>query len=174
VWDIATFWPRHAHPLAPPCYAERAVPELGSRIAELTNGDPASTDPRVRTSPVIVSAHSQGSAIAVAALLRQGQAVDRVALITYGSPLDRLYRRYFPAFFPLNTTAVLADRLDHRWINLYRVTDPIGGPVEAAGECDWEVPLHHPLEGHGGYMREPYYRDALTTAQQWLSGRLSA
>ncbi len=174
VWDIATFWPRHAHPLAPPCYAERAVPELGSRIAELTNGDPASTDPRVRTSPVIVSAHSQGSAIAVAALLRQGQAVDRVALITYGSPLDRLYRRYFPAFFPLNTTAVLADRLDHRWINLYRITDPIGGPVEAVGACDWEVPLRDPLEGHSGYPREPYYRDALTTAQMWLSGRISA
>ena len=174
VWDIATFWPRHAHPLAPPCYAERAVPELGSRIAELTNGDPRSTDPRDHTSPVVVSAHSQGSVIAVAALLRQGQAVGRVALVTYGSPLDRLYRRYFPAFFPLNTTTVLADRLEHRWINLYRVTDPIGGPVAATGECDWEVPLRDPLEGHGGYTREPYYRDALTIVQQWLSGRLSA
>ena len=32
VWDVASFWPRSCHPLAAPCYAERTVPDLVTRV----------------------------------------------------------------------------------------------------------------------------------------------
>ena len=59
IWDIATFWPRAAHPLTPPCYAERAIPHLVTRVS---NAD-APID------SVILSGHSQGAVLAFATLL---------------------------------------------------------------------------------------------------------
>ena len=150
IWDLVTFWPRAAHPLSPPCYAERVVPEVLTRL-EWARG---------LQHQVLVSAHSQGSTIAVAALMRTTD-LDGVRLVTYGSQLRALYGRVFPRVFgpsdvgyepttgPIRLTAPapdlpsgahaptgrpadpatgsLRDRIgvDH-WINLFRRADPIG------------------------------------------------
>ncbi|MFJ6215950.1 hypothetical protein ACIQGZ_21830 [Streptomyces sp. NPDC092296] len=121
LWDIGTFWPRAAHPFAPPCYAERAVPDLVSRVRTWCGHDPART--------VVVSAHSQGTVIAAAALWQLPEAVRlQVGLLSYGSPLRRLYGRFFPAFMGADDLERLRLHTP-AWRNLYRHTDPIGGPV---------------------------------------------
>ncbi|MER5454322.1 hypothetical protein ABT008_06035 [Micromonospora sp. NPDC002389] len=127
IWDLGTFWPRTVHPFAPPCYAERAVPELAKRVTALTaRGD------------VVLSGHSHGSVLAAATLLQLPEQVrQRVALLTHGSPLHRLYARLFPAFLGDATLHELGDRVGWRWVNLWRDTDPVGGPIFSA---------HHPGE----------------------------
>jgi hypothetical protein len=98
LWDVSTFWPRVAHPLGPPCYAERVVPEVVDRMCWALDAK--------RPAGVILSAHSQGSAIAVAALhqimadpRRAPQVADSVRLITYGSQIRMWFGRIFPAVF---------------------------------------------------------------------------
>lgn len=129
IWDLGTFWPRAAHPLAPPCYAERAVPELINRVGFLTT-----------TGRVILSCHSQGAVIGAAVVnqLTYEQS-RRVAFLTYGAPLRRLYSRFFPAYFGPAVLTRTADLLlggradpghqDTPWRNLFRRSDPIGGAV---------------------------------------------
>ncbi|WP_408996275.1 hypothetical protein, partial [Streptomyces scabiei] len=120
LWDVGTFWPRAAHPFAPPCYAERAVPDLTWRMATWT---------RATGGRLVISGHSQGSVLAAAAAWQLTPSVrSRVALLTYGSPLERLYGRWFPAHFGPEPLAALHREIDC-WRNLYRRTDPIGGPV---------------------------------------------
>lgn len=120
LWDVGTFWPRAAHPFAPPCYAERAVPDLTWRMTGWTG----------RTGGrLVISGHSQGSVLAAAAVWQlPPQVRSRVALLTYGSPLRRLYGRWFPAYFGPGPLGALHGELDC-WRNLWRATDPIGGPV---------------------------------------------
>ncbi|MFI7591542.1 hypothetical protein [Micromonospora sp. NPDC049359] len=123
LWDLGTFWPRAAHPFAPPSYADRAVPELADRIGHLAE----------RHAGVLLCGHSHGSALLALAVLRLPPAARRrVALLTYGSPLDRLYARLFPAYLDDRTLRQVGERVGWRWVNLWRDTDPVGGWIFAA------------------------------------------
>lgn len=94
IWDLTTFWPRAAHPLAPPCYAERVVPELQIRTRW------ALDKPHAIPNQVILSGHSQGSLIVLATASRLSpEHLARVRIITYGSQIRALYGRIFPRVF---------------------------------------------------------------------------
>ncbi|WP_258527780.1 hypothetical protein [Streptomyces sp. NBRC 110611] len=165
LWDVGTFWPRAAHPFAPPCYAERAVPDLTWRMATWTER----FDGRL-----VISGHSQGSVLAAAAVWQLDLVTrSRVALLTYGSPLERLYGRWFPAYFGPPALTGLHREMDD-WRNLWRFTDPIGGPIRLTCEDGRRIDegplrdplafgrsLRHPLPaqilGHGDYQADPVF-----------------
>jgi len=130
IWDVLTFWPRRTHPWAIRPYAERAVPELQERLCHHVKRDRY----------VILSAHSQGTVIAVAALAQLVEidpaVAGRIALVTYGSPIAQLYQRFFPAYFHEPLTSGLRAQLstgditpEIAWRNLYRETDYVGKAV---------------------------------------------
>jgi hypothetical protein len=157
IWDVASFWPRDTHPLAPPCYGERAIPQLVCRINWAVGWNPKDQSDIAPPGRVILAGHSQGSVIAAAAIMKlQPAARDRVALLTYGSVLSRLYSRFFPSYFGIEELAKLAESLTvhtpeavesqtgsravgaerTRWGNLYRYSDFIGGPIMLELQAD--------------------------------------
>jgi hypothetical protein len=171
LWDVGTFWPRAAHPFAPPCYAERAVPDLTWRMATWTGS---------AGRELVLSGHSQGSVLAAAAVWQlDAETRGRVALLTYGSPLERLYGRYFPAYLGPAALTELGTEL-HAWTNLYRLTDPIGGPIRlsttpghpsvdapplqdpAAYGRTRTHPLPAPILAHHDYPADPHFTKART------------
>jgi hypothetical protein len=104
LWDVGTFWPRATHPLAPPSYGERAIPDLLHRIQPLAGCGPepasAADVPGAVRDVVVLSCHSQGCVIGAAAVAASRYDVlQRTALFTYGDPLRRIYTRFFPAYF---------------------------------------------------------------------------
>jgi hypothetical protein len=123
-WDVGTFWPRSYHPFSPPCYAERAVPDLQRRMWMLHD----------LGRKLLLVAHGQGTMVAAAALAQPGcrPENDRPALVTLGSTVGRLYSRGFPAYVTPELLASLepggTGRLQD-WRNLYYPTDPIAGPA---------------------------------------------
>jgi hypothetical protein len=187
IWDLGTFWPRTCHPLSPPCYAERIVPELVVRLVQLTS-------PEAGNRGVVLVGQGQGSVLAAATVLQLPAAVrERVALLTVGSPLTRLYARLFPAYLNETVLSDLAARLTGedgrpRWLNLWRATDPVGGPVAgqpATGPlagvdrelCDPtgfefspEIQHYPRIRGHLDFEADPAFAAAIVE----LAGRLGA
>lgn len=187
LWDVGSFWPRELHPLAPPSYCERIIPDLVERIGALTR------NPGDR---VVLATHSQGTVIGAATLLQlaHGGRLPQLALITAGSPLRRLYARYFPAYFGHQVFACLGQMLTSApdrdpggpprpewcWRNLYRLTDPIGGWVvnpppapdrggpagidRRLGDPVFSKPqgdtVYPPIHGHFDYFLDPAYDQA--------------
>jgi len=160
LWDVGTFWPRSYHPLCPPCYAERAVPDLQRRMWWLhDNGG-----------RVMLTAHSQGTVLAAAARVQPGcrPVNDQPALITFGSPLIKLYGWGFPAYFGPGLLDPLAPGGSARvsdWHNFHYPTDPIGGPTVGEptdiglldpAECYYVYGQAAPsAQGHSGYWADP-------------------
>ena len=167
LWDVGTFWPRSYHPLSPPCYTERAVPELQRRMWWLHDND----------GRVMLVAHSQGAVLATAALVQPGCRPDgdHPALITFGSPVCKLYSWGFPAYVHRELLEPLEPGRTGRltdWRNFYYPTDPIGGSVApdlsaASGdpvdeefldpaECYYVYGQPPPSsQGHSGYWADP-------------------
>jgi hypothetical protein len=196
LWDVGTFWPRAVHPLAPPCYTERVIPDLLERMRWLASKE---------ADAVIVSAHSQGTVIAAALVLQlDPEERRRVRLLTYGSPLQRVYARYFPGYFgprvlerigrslPLQGPAGEAGEAGDgatgatwSWRNLFRPSDPIGGPVfytyeisdGDTGDVDRQL-MDPEIDPPGGdrawprtYGHSNYFRDpAFEAACEYLGG----
>lgn len=161
LWDVGTFWPRSYHPLAPPCYAERAVPDLQRRLWWIHDNK----------GHVLLAAHSQGSVLAAAALAQPGCLPQghETALATFGSPLGKLYSWAFPAYVNDNVLGTLIRKDGPGWANFHYPTDPIGGPVFQDGEdkpvdvflldpAGYQYIYGQPTPapgGHSGYWTDP-------------------
>jgi hypothetical protein len=190
VWDLLCFLPRAVHPFAPPCYAERAVPELADRTRALVRAGRL----------VVLSAHSLGAVLAVAAFFRlDGEDRRGVRLLTYGAQLRPYFGRLFPDLFgphvlgtqpcpgarlwtadpwaddrqpaaPVPEATTLLGELGTGWLGLWRRTDPLGFPMRAYPDNDTdrlaaELLLDEGVQTHSGYSLTPAYASALATLQ---------
>lgn len=216
VWDLVAFWPRAAHPICPPPYGGRATIELTSRAVRLAGHHGVGA--------VVLSGHSQGSVVCFAALallrreaerpdpadgrryIRQAEAAEalrRVGLVTYGSQLQWAYSRLFPHYLGHAELCRLHAELGDRWWNVHRLTDPLGGPVQAwaetedervhAGEklwgvrCGYDVRLRDPefldpdpdmvaspLRGHSDYYHDPVFDEVVARVAEAVAARREA
>ena len=127
LWDIMCFFPRAGHPFAPPCYGERAVPELTARTCAWLR------DTSRGPTGAIIAAHSMGTVIAAASILAlsnervtrglpRGEpgddracAADRVALLSYGTQLRAYFSRFFPSVLGPQVLGVPGCRAPSLW-----------------------------------------------------------
>jgi hypothetical protein len=118
---------------------------------------------------LVVLAHSQGTVIALEALLenvweqRLKARVDSLTIITFGSPWSHIYQHYFDDY-PQTAGAVIKalneSKAPVRWINVYRVDDVIGTHVKMDLH-EFPVLVRGTFGGHNKYWEQ----DILTAAQ---------
>jgi hypothetical protein len=146
LWDLGSFWPRSVHPFAAPCYAERTVPDLIDRVRYHVAGGAEPGQPPA--GGVVLACHSQGSVIGAAVVLqlavRCPETLERMAFFTYGCVLRRLYARFFPGYFGEPVLAEIEGQLlgpeGSRWLNAWRHTDYLAGPVRFGPPIGSDIP----------------------------------
>ena len=143
-WDVGSYFPSVFHPLAPPPYGATAVASLRTTLQALADEG--------RT-PLVVAAHSQGTVIAASAAV--GSPVP-VALFTFGSPLGTLYRRFFPAHFGSDLFDDVQASVS-QWANLWRETDPVGGPIDPSVDLPEQPDPRSRLHGAYWFRDEAMY-----------------
>ena len=142
LWDVASFFPRWYHPLAPPAYGPFVVQKLADELTE-----------RPRD---LLSAHSQGAMIALVTLGQMDDSLPR-GFLTYGCQLGLQYPSLFPAAGISDLVEKVSAKLGHdRWISLWRPNDPLGGRVDGS-VVDREV---GEAVGHSRYEVSGSYEDA--------------
>ncbi len=135
LWDVASFFSRWYHPLAPPSYG----PIVVQRLKEELEANPRD----------VLSAHSQGAMITMVTLGQMESGLPR-SVLTYGCQLGLHYPAHFPtAGIPDLVESVREKLGEERWVSLWRVDDPLGGPVggtvvdqvvtESAGHSRYEI-----------------------------------
>ncbi len=127
IWDVIAFWPHAVHPFTPAPYSRRTVVDLTERIRYHVAAGPADPEPGRY---VIVCGHSQGSLVSFAALnLLSDAELERIGFLTFGSQLRVIFPRAFPAYVNYDAIESLRECLGSAWVNLWRDTDPLAGPV---------------------------------------------
>jgi hypothetical protein len=134
VWDITCFLPRTGHPFGPPCYAERAVPEIAGRLHHWLSQD--------NSHRAILAAHSMGAVLSVSALgllassAQTRKNLDRIALLTFGVQLRPFFGRMLPELLGPDVLGT------HRSV-APRFSDPDPWTADLAAE---EQKARHPLD----------------------------
>lgn len=147
VWDVVAFWPHAAHPFIPTPYSLRTVGDLAERVRHYAR------DLDAEGRAVVVCGHSQGSLVSFAALNLMGDSeCSRIGLLTFGSQLRLIFARTFPMYVNYDAISRLHERLGGAWVNLYRDTDPLAGPVLSwhhSGEENGATSGHFPVPDAG-------------------------
>jgi hypothetical protein len=157
LWDLLSFWPRMGHPLVPRPYGERAVIAMGERAVQLATL-PLLDHSKADVVILSGHSQGAVICLAVCAVIdrqcgddaaepptemnrreaghdwlgqdRAEQTIEKLRLLTYGSQLKFIYARLFPSYFGYaRQRRVYTATLKRRWRNIYRWTDPLGGPV---------------------------------------------
>lgn len=123
---------------------------------------------------IVLVGHSQGSVVLFDYMQDRHPYVaamgcEKPAMLTFGAPLQGIYQKYFHEYEGDNGPEALRGRLS-RWLNLYRVDDYVGGPIE-----DLDNPALENVAmragGHMDYWREP---DVARALDELIRGRASS